>query len=305
MTNHPSTDNPPTTFNQSHQTITGSQTNVAGDLHVHVEGAEEVAKLLTASLRVSGATSPSLEAFEPYPFEPITVLIPAGHFVMGSEEGASDERPCHELFLSVFRIGIYPVTNREYGEFLKRNPQVRQPDLKHWFQRRPKAGMERLPVVNLNWQEAWAYCRWLGEVTSRAYALPSEAQWEKAARGGDRRRYPWGEEWQAGCANVNGVQTTPVDAHALGLNPYGCYDLLGNVEEWTSTVWSVDEQSSPFAYPYRSDDGREESAISGLRVHRGGSYRTAPEEIGCTTRRAIHQDSRVPWRGLRVVINQA
>jgi formylglycine-generating enzyme required for sulfatase activity len=239
------------------------------------------------------------------PFEPETVLIPAGPFWMGSDDGPEHERPRHEVNLPAYRIGKYPVTNTQYAEYLRRNPQAPQPDMKHWFQRQPKPGLGNFPVVNLSWQAALDYCRWLAQATGLAYSLPSEAQWEKAARGSAGRSYPWGDEWRPGCANFGGAQPTAVDAHPDGASPNGCLDLLGNVEEWTSTLWGADERTLAFPYPYRWDDGREETTVSQFRIHRGGSYRNAPQTVRATTRGAIHQESKVPWRGLRVVINLA
>jgi len=235
-------------------------------------------------------------------FEPETILIPAGPFWMGSDD-AEYERPRHQVTLSTYRIGKYPITNTQYAEFLKRNPQIAQPDMKHWFQRQPKKGLGNFPIVNLNWQEALDFCRWLAQETGRAYSLPSEAQWEKAARSDDGRSYPWGNQWQIGCANLAGTQPSAVDTYPDGASPYRCLDLLGNVEEWTSTLWGADERTLDFPYPYQAGDGREAVTVSQFRIHRGGSYRSPQVTVRATTRSAIHQGSKVPWRGFRVVLN--
>jgi len=220
------------------------------------------------------------------PFEPETVLIPGGPFVMGSDLDEEDERPQREVTLPDFRMGKYPVTNAQYTEFLAKNPEQPEPRKVGWFLRKPPAGKEEHPVVSVSWHDAVAYCAWLSrkEVTGRRYRLPSEVEWEKAARGSSTgsepgRRYPWGEMWQEGVANVGGDETTPVTAYPDGASPDGCLDLLGNVQEWTAT-----------------EAGWEE------RVYRGGSYRSGAGEVRCSARGAGNEASRVKWRGFRVMM---
>lgn len=267
---------------------------------IHVNTPEEAAALLR---QLGQQNELSQATIERHPFEPETILIPAGHAWLGSDDGPEHERPRHQVMLPVYRIAKYPITNTQYAAFLKHNPQAPQPDLQFWFQRQPKPGMGNFPVVNLTWQAALAYCRWLAQVTERAYALPSEAHWERAARGREGRLYPWGDEWCANCANFGNPQITAVDAYPAGVSLDGCYDLLGNVEEWTSTLWGANERELAFPYPYRADDGREDPGVSPWRVLRGGSYRNPPQSVRATTRSASHPESKVPWRGFRVVIN--
>ncbi len=212
-------------------------------------------------------------------WEPETVLIPGGPFLMGSDVDEENERPQQTVELPDFRIGKTPVTNAQYAEFLAKNPEQPEPRKVGWFLRKPPAGKEEHPVVSVSWHDGVAYCQWLSEVTGRTYRLPSEAEWEKAARGTDGRRYPWGNEWQEGIANLDGDETTPVAAHPNGTSPDGCLDMLGNVQEWVGT-----------------EAGWEE------RVVRGGSYRSAADEVRCSARGAGNEASRVPWRGFRVVM---
>ena len=253
--------------------------------------------------------------FDPLPFEPETVLVPAGSLLMGSDVDGEHERPQHKVYLPAYRIGKHPVTNAQYAEFIKRKKHP-APRGTGWFLTEPPAGQANHPVVGVSWHDASAYCQWLSDVTGRPYRLPTEAEWEKAARGRDGRRYPWGDDWEDGYAVVDGEQTEPVDrngneGYKEGANPYGCLDLLGNVQEWTQTIWGSERKQPDFAYPYRADDGRDE--LNGdqfqaelYRIHRGGSYRSEVDGVHCSARGVSKPGSAVRWRGFRVVmvINQ-
>lgn len=134
------------------------------------------------------------------------------------------------------------------------------------------------PVVGVNWYEAMAYAAWLAKVTGRTYRLPSEAEWEWAARR-NRRRYPWGNEWDAKACNWQGSQlnrTNPVGLFAFRATPDGLQELAGNVYEWTATLY--------LSYPYRADDGREDPNAEGLRVLRGGSWAVDRTRVRCAYR---------------------
>ena len=136
-------------------------------------------------------------------------------------------------------------------------------------------------MVDVSWDAATAYCRWLSETTGQRYRLPSEAEWEKAARGTDGRIYPWGNQPpdERRCNFNNNVKdTTPVGSYPAGVSPYGCYDMAGNVWEWTSSLsWD---------YPYRADDGREVQVEdgNGLSVYRGGAYWVDRKLVRCAYR---------------------
>ena len=181
------------------------------------------------------------------PFEPETVLIPGGPFLMGSEPGPGvpeHETPQHEVDLPAYRIAKYPVSNAQYAEFVTQAGVAVAPEA-GWtlaaVGQVPPPGQEHHPAVGVSWDEATAYCRWLSERTGRPYRLPSEAEWEKAARGADGRRYPWGDDFDA--ARCNGVSsdlggTMPVGSFSpMGDSSCGCADMAGNVWEWTNTRW--------------------------------------------------------------------
>ena len=123
------------------------------------------------------------------------------------------------------------------------------------------------------------YCRWLSEATGQRYRLPSEAEWEKAARGRDGRIYPSGNQPPDArrCNfNQNVKETTPVGSYPSGISPYGCYDMAGNVWEWTSSLYKD--------YPYRPDDGRAVEGGEGRRVLRGGSFYNYRNFVRCASR---------------------
>jgi formylglycine-generating enzyme required for sulfatase activity len=184
------------------------------------------------------------------------VLIPAGEFLMGSDDGDEDERPPHAVYLPDYRISRYPVTNRKYGMFLE---ETRHREPEYWHDRKFNAPNQ--PVVGVSWHDAQAYCRWAG------LRLPTEAEWEKAARGTDGRKYPWGDDDpdESRCNFGNNVgRTTDVGSYPKGVSPYGIHDMAGNVWEWTHSLYKK--------YPYRPNDGREDEDRSGDRVVRGGSW---------------------------------
>ncbi len=146
-----------------------------------------------ALARIESGHPGTQPAFWRLPYgEPVWVDIPAGEFWMGGDR-YSDEQPVHRVFLEAFKIARLPITNAQYQFFVEATGHSAPG---HWEDGRPPRGLESHPVVYVTWHDAMAYCRWLAEVTGKSITLPSEAQWEKAARGDqDRREYPWGEEW--------------------------------------------------------------------------------------------------------------
>ena len=256
---------------------------------------------------------------ETKPFEPETIFIPGGPFLMGSDDPAApdSEQPQHTVDLPDFRIARYPVTVRQYAAFIKDCKE--QPAPRDWFNRKPPAGRLDHPVTSVSWLDALAYCDWLSRQTGRRYTLPSEAEWEKAAgwEGDDKvagwqgdkvkRTYPWGDEWVAERCNVASGGTTAVTDYATGASGYGVEDLLGNVQEWTRSLWGLQPSQPDYGYPYDPADGREIDdpeklpALARL-VHRGGSYRSQPDDLGCTARGNALPDSRIAWRGFRVAM---
>jgi formylglycine-generating enzyme required for sulfatase activity len=213
------------------------------------------------------------------------------------------ETPRHQVDMQAYRIGKYPITNEQYAEFVKQTNHS-APKKAGWFGKKPPQYKLDHPVVGVSWYDAQAYCQWLTEQTGRTYRLPTEAEWEKAARGDDGRKYPWGSQWDPTRCNCAGSETTPVTAYAAGKSPYGCLDMIGNVWEWTSTLWGQNWQKSDFSYPYRSDDGRENLNADSTfyRIFRGGDFADDETQLTCSTRRWYAPDHTDKARGFRVVL---
>ncbi len=202
------------------------------------------------------------------------VAVPAGPFRMGDDRsGERDERPAHEVHLPTFRLARYPVTNVQYAAFARATGRM-------WRGADFAPRQAHHPAVYVTWHDAVAFCEWLtarwreaGRLgADEVVRLPTEAEWERAARGTDGREYPWGE-WAAGRANTleSGIHaTSAVGCFAAWNSPCGCADMTGNVWEWCSSLYRP--------YPYRADDGREKAGAGGSRVLRGGSWSDTRED---------------------------
>jgi formylglycine-generating enzyme required for sulfatase activity len=205
--------------------------------------------------------------------EPQMVCIPAGKFLMGSkdnDESASDcEKPQHEVELSEYFIGKYPVTNREYQAFVR---DIKFSPPKSFDNDQYPAEKGDHPVVTVSWQDAQEYCKWLSQKTDKQYRLPSEAEWEKAARGTDGRVYPWGDDIDPKKYNVSPGHTTPVGqfSQAGGDSPYGCADMTGNVLEWCNDWFDEHEYEKRSSEIVKDPAGPETG--NGMKVIRGGSW---------------------------------
>ena len=237
--------------------------------------------------------------------EPVWVDIPAGEFTMGGD-GEYDGKPVHRLHRERFQIGLVPITNTQYHLFVAATEH--EPP-KHWEDGRVPRGLESHPVVYVSWHDAMAYCRWLAGVTGKPITLPSEAQWEKAARGDrDQRAYPWGDEWDETRCNTRELGldgTTPVGIFPDGASPYGCLDMAGNVWEWTRSLWGSGRSDLEFKYPYDPRDGREnlEAGDDVHRVLRGGSFFSNRYNARCAYRFRYYPGSVWYDRGFRVVVS--
>ncbi|MDM8560684.1 SUMF1/EgtB/PvdO family nonheme iron enzyme [Candidatus Parabeggiatoa sp. HSG14] len=197
---------------------------------------------------------------------PEMVWIPAGRFRMGAIQGGgySDEKPVHWVNIKKFAMGKYEVTFAEYDKFANATGREK-PNDRGW-------GRGNRPVINVSWYDAVAYAKWLSQQTGKEYCLPSEAEWEYAARAGTETKYWWGNDIgknRANCSNSycgdKFKYTSPVGSFSA--NPFGLYDTVGNVWEWVADGWHKDYTNAP-------NDGRiwAEGADKSYRVLRGGSW---------------------------------
>jgi formylglycine-generating enzyme required for sulfatase activity len=202
------------------------------------------------------------------------------------------EMPAQPVDVLPYRIARYPITNDQYGIFVA---AAGHPPPPHWPDGCVPQERCNHPVVNVSWYDALAFCGWAN------VALPSEPQWELAARGVDGRLWPWGSERPTALRcnfALRVAGTTPVGMFGDGASPYGVLDMAGNVWEWT---WSLYRP-----YPYIGSDGREDAQATGLRVVRGGCYDSPARHVRCACRVGINPSYGYDDVGLRVVqYNQA
>jgi formylglycine-generating enzyme required for sulfatase activity len=298
--------------------------------------------------------------------------IPAGAFLMGSEEGDEEayerEQPQHEVDLPPYWISRYPITNGQYDQFVQEGGYGQE---SYWSEAQAAGvwkngkiqgrwdddariapvdygepfNLSNHPVVGVTWYEALAFTRWLTDYwrdqkflpKDWRVVLPSEAEWEKAARGGleipkqsivsiiqdglslspekalkpnplPARIYPWGDDFDANKANASatGIEATSTPGcFSGGASPYGLFDLSGNVWEWTRSLWGKDWQKPDYEYPYDPSDGREnlEAGDSLLRVLRGGSFTNTPRTLRCAGRNHSYPNLRYGHCGFRVCVS--
>lgn len=269
---------------------------------------------------------------------PLLVKVPAGEFLMGStkevverwnkEAGGdhyNDEFPQHAVYLDTYYIARYPATNAQYAAFVQATGYEAT---SHWRGGAPPPELLNHPVVNVSWDDAVAYCRWLTEqmadgklqiagcgisnpqypTSNLQFRLPTEAEWEKAARGpstgsGCAREWPWGNEWDDAKCNWGGDginETTPVGAYPAGASPYGALDMAGNAWEWCAD-WYGEK-----TYQKRAGDGilrNPAGPDSGSsRALRGGAFSNNQRYVRCAARHGYYPSNRHGFDGFRVVL---
>ena len=253
--------------------------------------------------------------------------VAAGEFLLGNTKATDDmardnESPQHRLHLPAFAISQYPITNIQYAAFVADGgyralwQHCWSADGWQWRVENNLDGPQRYeryghpynlpnhPVVGVSWYEAMAFCAWLRHKLGRTVRLPSEAEWEKAARGVDGRRYPWGDKVTREHANYNETSigtTSAVGIFPKGASPYDVLDMAGNVWEWTSSLWGQNWEKPDFGYPYDPKDGREEPTAGGRRVVRGGSFGHGRYAVRAASRYRFVTDARSLNVGFRVL----
>jgi formylglycine-generating enzyme required for sulfatase activity len=238
---------------------------------------------------------------------------------MGSADGEDDERPPRPVYIDEFLISVTPVTNAEYWGFVRetghRAPAIYdlplvvtaggrererafraagQPYV--WLEAEPAPDRLQHPVTLIRHDDALMYCNWLSQATGRAIRLPTEAEWEKAARGSDRRIYPWGDAPLGARANIKASSTTPVGQFACPECPYGLADMSGNVWEWTRSPYQP--------YPYDPRDDRNNLHEDALWVIRGGGFSDDARLARTTARTGADPGARRAFIGFRVALSQ-
>jgi len=212
------------------------------------------------------------------PVEGSMAVVPAGEFMMGSPNGDSDEEPAHKVYVDSFSMDKYEVTVRQYAEFLQATGVNSPLD----WQTMNQPAHQKRPVANVDWADAAAYCKWAGK------RLPTEAEWEKAARGTDGRLYPWGNDpptplhanyGKTGSHNYGTLAA--VGTLENGKSPYGIYDMAGNVWEWVSDWYDYNYyKNSPSQNPTGPSTG-------GTKVIRGGAWNSNPRAMRSANRSLI------------------
>lgn len=228
----------------------------------------------------------------------VMVYVPAGSFPMGSADGDRDEQPVHQVELDGYYIDKYEVSWRQWkltGFTFSEDPHNRKP-----YPRAPDWGIvDTMPVVNVTWDDARKYAEWAGK------RLPTEAEWEKAARGTDGRTYPWGSEppnferaiWKDHPTALESMAS--VDACPDGASPYGVFNMAGNAYEWCEDTYdSKFYKRSPVKNPVNRDEGR-------FRVLRGGGFVLEISDLRSALRYRLHPEDRTPYIGFRLALSGA
>jgi formylglycine-generating enzyme required for sulfatase activity len=232
---------------------------------------------------VPPAPPPQMQAIS----EPEMVTLPAGTFAMGSNDDPS-EKPIHQVKIKSFALGKYPVTVREWNQCVAAKACTSQ-----------ATGKDDAPVTNVSWNDTQRFTEWLSQVTKKQYRLPTEAEWEYAARGGTQTKYWWGDQPAQGMANCKGCSepydaTQPMKVGSYKPNPFGLYDMGGGVSQWVADCWHKTYQAAP-------TDGSSwlESGCS-ARVIRSGSWKHDLNYVRPSNRDNYDANVRYPTHGFRV-----
>jgi formylglycine-generating enzyme required for sulfatase activity len=265
------------TLDEGGNTVLVTLTDLAGNVSERSVAVTYQERRLPAGFTSTGRSGSGHELFTAAKDGASLVLVPGGAYTRGSAEGDADEKPARELTMSAFFIETTPVTNAQYGKYCEATgaKQPPAPD----FQSDYFTAVPDGPVVMVTWTEARAYAEWAGRT------LPSEAQWELAARGTASNKWPWGSDGGAAGTHFNGkgdadgyAGTSPVGSFEAGASPYGLHDMAGNVWEWTSDWYSPSYfGKAPAADPQGPGSGKERSL-------RGGAYSSELKDVRAANR---------------------
>ncbi len=244
---------------------------------------------LTRVLHPLGKTAGT--ASNPAGAPPGMVYVPAGEFMRGSNRGPADERPALPVNLDAFFIDVTPVTNLDYAKFVQATDHAPPAT---WKTVSFSPGAANLPVTGVTWQDAVDYAEWAGK------RLPTESEWEKAARGTDARHFPWSNHWEPTFANwganpnLHGAASiSPVGSFPRDRSPYGCLDMAGNVKQWTASWYK----------PYGPTDFKSNDFGEKFRVVRGGSYLSKDKAYLRTSNRSHARPDQAGDTGFRCAVD--
>ena len=228
-------------------------------------------------------------------FVPCMVSIPEGAFLMGSEDGLDNEKPIHRVWLGGFGIGKYAVTNRDYRIFVE---ETGAPEPPFWSEEmffHPDK-----PVVGITWHDAIAYCDWLSQRTGKHFRLPTEAEWERAARGEkEGSQYPWGDEppWERPYPGYDLKSGGPEKVGLNEPNDFGLYDMSEGVHEWCSDYYD------PGYYHYSPERNPRGPPLGQRRASRGGSWRHRIKFSRCAARSSLNPSFKYADYGFRLAMS--
>jgi formylglycine-generating enzyme len=252
----------------------------------------EVASMIVWIERDLMATAHShFYSSRPDPIEPPLVEIPGAWFLMGSNAGQDCERPIHRVWVDGFLLAATQVTNTEYERFVRASGSALPP-----FWNDPNFNHPRQPVAGASWFDAEQYCRWLAEQIARPYRLPTEAEWERAARcDAEQRNFPWGDEPPQSLPDyATRWQTGPEVVARHAPNAFGLYNICDNVHEWCGDWYEANYYA---ASPERNPQGPEQGT---RKASRGGSWRHHVKVARCSARSSIPPEFQYADYGFRV-----
>jgi formylglycine-generating enzyme required for sulfatase activity len=229
---------------------------------------------------------------------PALISIPASEFLMGSDAGQDCERPIHRVRIDAFLLAARQVSNAEYGIFLQATATPPPP-----FWRDPNFNHPQQPVAGVSWHEAACYCEWLSSQTGHQFRLPTEAEWECAARGGvEQKQFPWGDDPPQSLPNyATRWQSGPEPVAQYAPNAFGLYDIGDNVHEWCSDWYDPNYYASS---PGINPRGPENSPMNpGRKSSRGGSWRHHIKVARCSARSSIPPEFQYADYGFRIACN--
>jgi len=208
------------------------------------------------------------------------MLVPEGSVTLGSDQPDDTDKPLNRVELKAFFLDKREVTNEDYKQFCDATAHTVPP---YWTAKNFPKGLEKHPVVQVSWADAAAYARWAGK------RLPTEAEWERAAKGPNSYRYSYGNAFDAQRANSGMQKTSAVGSYPA--NEFGLFDMTGNASEWTHSLY--------LPYPYSDSDGREDSKAAGARTVRGGNHSSNAQSARCLVRQKELPDHGSPLLGFR------